>query len=262
MRIATWNVNSVRARQARLLGWLESARPDVLCLQELKCTDADFPAEAIREAGYHAAWYGQKTYNGVAILSRTPVENVVRGMGDGEEDPGARVIAGTVQGVRIISVYAPNGQEVDSAQYQYKLTWYRRLRRYLDTHHRADEPLVIAGDWNVAPADIDTYDPKAWEGQTLFTAREKEALAHLTGFGLTDTFRTLHPDSQQFSWWDYRMLAFPKNKGLRIDHLYATPPMVERLQAAGIDREARKGQQPSDHTVVWADFQDAAPAGR
>jgi exodeoxyribonuclease-3 len=257
VRIATWNVNSIRARQARLLGWLASARPDVLCLQELKCTDADFPADAVREAGYEAVWHGQKTYNGVAILARAPLTDVTRGLGDGEEEGGARVIAATVGGVRVVSCYAPNGQEVDSAQYTFKLGWYRRLRRFLDAHARADAPLALCGDWNVAPEDLDTYDPKAWEGQTLFTPREKEALAHLRGFGLTDTFRHLHPDAQQFSWWDYRMLAFPKNKGLRIDHVYATAPLLARLTAAGIDREARKGAQPSDHTPVWAEFRDA-----
>ncbi|MCI0573002.1 MAG: exodeoxyribonuclease III [Myxococcaceae bacterium] len=256
MRIFTWNVNSIRARQARLLSWLQKARPDVVCLQELKCQDGEFPADAVKEAGYHAVWHGQKTYNGVAILSRTPPTDVVKGLQDGEEEPQSRVIAATVEGVRVVSVYAPNGQEVDSEQYQYKLAWYGRLRRYLDARHRPDEALALCGDWNVAPEDIDVWDPAAWEGQTLFTAREKEALSHLCAFGLTDSFRHVHPGVQQFSWWDYRMLGFPKNRGLRIDHVLATAPLVARLTGAGVDREERKGQQPSDHAPVWAEFRD------
>lgn len=256
MKIAAWNVNSVRARLDRLVDWLKSAQPDVVCLQELKCADAEFPMEAVREAGYHAAVHGQKTYNGVAILAKTEPTDVVRGLSDGVDDSHSRLIAATVNGVRVLSVYAPNGQEVDSPAYQYKLEWYARLRRYLDARHKPGEPLVLCGDWNVAPEDIDTWDPALWEGQTLFTVRERTALKHLCAFGLTDTFRELHPTEQRFSWWDYRMLAFPKNKGLRIDHIFATAPMAERLVAADVDREARKGKQPSDHAPVWAEFKD------
>ncbi|MGZ3458274.1 MAG: exodeoxyribonuclease III [Archangium sp.] len=256
MRIAAWNVNSVRARLDRLVDWLKSAQPDVLCLQELKCADAEFPLEAVREAGYHAAVHGQKTYNGVAILAKTEPTDVVRGLSDGVDDTHARLIAATVNGVRVLSVYAPNGQEVDSEQYKYKLQWYGRLRRYLDSRHKPGEPLVLCGDWNVAPEDLDTWDPALWEGQTLFTAKERTALKELCAFGLTDTFRKLHPAEQKFSWWDYRMLAFPKNRGLRIDHIFATAPLAERLVAADVDREARKGKQPSDHAPVWAEFKD------
>ncbi|HYO56664.1 exodeoxyribonuclease III [Archangium sp.] len=256
MKIAAWNVNSVRARLDRLVDWLKSAQPDVVCLQELKCTDADFPMEAVREAGYHAAVHGQKTYNGVAILAKTEPTDVVRGLSDGVDDTHARLISATVNGVRVLSAYAPNGQEVDSEQYEYKLRWYGRLRRYLDTRHKPGEPLVLCGDWNVAPENIDVWDVALWEGQTLFTAKERAALKELCAFGLTDTFRKLHPAEQKFSWWDYRMLAFPKNKGLRIDHIFATAPLVERLVAADVDREARKGKQPSDHAPVWAEFKD------
>ncbi len=256
MKIVTWNVNSVRARQERLLSWLKAHQPDALCLQELKCVDTDFPTEAVRALGYHAALYGQKTYNGVAILSKAEPRDVVRGLADEVEDPQARVIAATVNGVRVVSVYAPNGQAVDSPAYVYKLEWYTRLRRYLDTRHKPEEPLILCGDWNVAPEPIDTYDPALWEGQTLFTLRERDALQRLCAFGLTDTFRKLHPDEQKFSWWDYRMLAFPKNKGLRIDHLFATAPLVERLVKVEIDREERKGKQPSDHAPVWVELRD------
>jgi exodeoxyribonuclease III len=254
MRIAAWNINSVRARLERLTEWLERCQPDVLCLQELKCTDAEFPLEAVRAAGYHAAVHGQKTYNGVAILARTPPTDVVCGLSDGVDDTHARLIAATVDGVRVLSAYAPNGQEVGSPAYEYKLRWYARLRRYLDTRHRPDEPLVLGGDWNVAPEDLDVWAPEQWRGQTLCTDAERAALRELCAFGLQDTFRTLHPDTRKFSWWDYRMLAFPKNRGLRIDHLLATSPLMARLAAADVDREARKGKQPSDHAPVWAEF--------
>jgi exodeoxyribonuclease-3 len=254
MKIAAWNVNSVRARLERLVEWLKRVQPDVVCLQELKCTDAEFPREAVREAGYHAAVHGQKTYNGVAILAKEEPTEVLCGLSDGVEDSHARLIAATVGGVRVLSVYAPNGQEVGSPAYVYKLEWYGRLRRYLDARHRPDEPLVLCGDWNVAPEPLDVWDPPAWEGQTLFTEKERAALRELCAFGLTDTFRQRHPGVQKFSWWDYRMLAFPKNHGLRIDHILATAPLVERLVEADVDREARKGKQPSDHAPVWAEF--------
>jgi exodeoxyribonuclease-3 len=256
MKIAAWNVNSVRARLDRLVDWLKSAQPDVVCLQELKCTDAEFPMEAVRAAGYHAVTHGQKTYNGVAILAKVEPTDVVCGLSDGVDDSHARLIAATVNGVRVVSAYAPNGQEVNSPAYEYKLQWYGRLRRYLDSRHKPGEPLVLCGDWNVAPEDIDVWDPPLWEGQTLCTPKERAALRELCAFGLTDTFRKLHPGEQRFSWWDYRMLAFPKNKGLRIDHIFATAPMAERLVAADVDREARKGKQPSDHAPVWAEFKD------
>lgn len=254
MKIATWNCNSIRARQARLLAWLASAQPDVLCLQELKCVDSDFPADALREAGYHSACYGQKTYNGVAILAKQEITDVTRGLMDEIDDQQARIIAGTVNGVRVVSVYAPNGQAVDSPAYQYKLGWYQRLRRYLDSRHRPEDRLVLCGDWNVAPEPIDVHDPVLWEGQTLFSKPEREALQNLCAFGLVDTFRKHHPEAGRYSWWDYRQLAFPKNKGLRIDHVFATPAMAEKCVAAEIDREARKGAQPSDHAPVWAEF--------
>jgi exodeoxyribonuclease III len=255
MKIASWNVNSVRARQERLVNWLKAHQPDVLCLQELKCVDADFPTEAVREVGYHAVTHGQKTYNGVAILAKTEPSDVVRGLSDGVEDSHARLIAATVNGVRVVSAYVPNGQAVDSPAYVYKLEWYARLRRYLDSRHQPDEPLVLCGDWNVAPEPIDVYDPAAWEGQTLFTLKERDALQRMCAFGLADTFRKLYPAlEKKFSWWDYRGLSFPKNLGVRIDHIFATAPLVERLVKAEIDREERKGKQPSDHAPVWAEF--------
>lgn len=254
MRIATWNVNSIRARQERLLTWLGTAKPDVLCLQELKCEESHFPFEEVGALGYHAAVHGQKTYNGVALLAREPITEVVKGLDDGVEDPQSRLIGGTIGGVRVYSVYVPNGQSVDSPAYVYKLEWFSRLRRVLDVRHKADQPLVIAGDFNVAPEPIDVWDPKLWEGQTLFSEPERSALRELMAFGLVDSLRHVRPDEQKFSWWDYRMLGFPKNRGLRIDHLLATRPIVERLVAADVDREARKGKQPSDHAPVWIEL--------
>lgn len=256
MRIATWNVNSIRARQERLLTWLGAAKPDVLCLQELKCEESQFPLEQVRALGYHAAIHGQKTYNGVALLAREPIEDVTRGLEDGVEDPQSRLIGGTVRGVRVYSVYAPNGQSVGSPAYVYKLEWFARLRRVLDVRHKPGDALVVAGDFNVAPEPIDVWDPKLWEGQTLFSEAERAALAELMGFGLTDSLRALRPGEQKFSWWDYRMLGFPKNRGLRIDHLLVSAPIAERLTAADVDREARKGSQPSDHAPVWIEFRD------
>jgi exodeoxyribonuclease III len=259
MRLFSWNINSIRARLDRLLAWLEATRPDVLCLQELKCTDEQFPAMELQAAGYTCAWYGQKTYNGVAILARGPLADVQRGLPDGADDQ-ARVIAATVDGVRVHSIYAPNGQAVGSAAYEYKLAWYGRLRRYLDEQYQADDALVLCGDFNVAPEPRDVWDPVLWEGNTLFSEPEREALRHLCQFGLVDTFRLHHPEPGRYSWWDYQQLAFPYNHGLRIDHVLATPPLAARCVDAGIDREARKGKRPSDHAPVWAEF--GADAGK
>ena len=253
MKIATWNCNSVRARKERLLAYLGSARPDVLCLQELKCQDEQFPAEEVRAAGYHVVCHGQKTYNGVAILSLLEPTHVLRGLADGGEDEQARLVAATVGPLRVVSVYAPNGQAVGTPAYEYKLAWFERLRRYLDTRHQPDELLALCGDWNVAPEPIDVHDPALWEGKVLFSGPERQALRKICAFGLTDAFRLHHPgESGHFTWWDYRMLAFPKNLGLRIDHLLLTPPVADKCTASGIDRDARKGKQPSDHAPVWA----------
>ncbi len=253
MKIAAWNVNSIRARQQRLMSWLSSFAPDVLCLQETKCTDAEFPALDLKTAGYDSVSYGQRSYNGVAIVSKWPLTDIVRGMDDDSEGQ-SRVIAATAGPVRVISAYAPNGQAVDSPAFEYKLRWYERLRRYLDTGFDKNQPIVLCGDFNVAPEPRDVHDPRLWEGQTMFTLPEREALKHVVEFGLVDTFRKHHPEDGRFSWWDYRMLAFPKNRGLRIDHLYATAPLAEKCTAADVDREARKGSLPSDHAPVWAQF--------
>jgi exodeoxyribonuclease-3 len=254
MKLATWNVNSVRARQDRLLAWLASRQPDVLCLQELKTEESGFPFAEVKAAGYEVAMAGQKTYNGVAILSRTPITDVKRGLADGVDDQQARLIAGTVDGVRIISAYVPNGQAVGTDKYAYKLAWLARLRKYLDRYTNAGEPLALCGDFNVAPEERDVHDPLAWVGETLFHIDSRNALAKVVEFGLVDTLRLHHEGPGLFSWWDYRMLGFPKNRGLRIDQIWATRPLAERCVEASIDREERKGKLPSDHAPCLAVF--------
>jgi exodeoxyribonuclease III len=256
MLFATWNVNSVRARQERLLAWLERRRPDILCLQELKVADEHFPAEALRLAGYHSAVHGQKTYNGVAILSREPAEAVVRGIADDVDDPQARLISAHVRGIDVLCAYVPNGSEVGSDKWEYKLHWLRRLRDHLTRHQRPDRPLILCGDLNIAPEPRDVHDPALWEDTVLFHPDARAALADVMAWGLLDAFRLLHSQGGLYSWWDYRMLAFPKNAGLRIDHVLITDPLRERCLSAWIDRDERKGKQPSDHAPVlveWAD---------
>lgn len=250
VKIATWNVNSIRARQDRLLSWLERHRPDVLCLQELKVQDDAFPFDALQAAGYHAAAHGQKTYNGVAILSRGPLEDVERGLGDDVDDPQARLIAATTFGVRVLSIYVPNGSEVGSEKYAYKLAWLGRLERHLARRYATTDALALCGDFNVAPDDLDVARPEAWAGSVLCHGEARAALERVRSFGLFDAFRRHHPEGHVYTWWDYRMLAFPKNDGLRIDHVFVTDRVLARSTAASVDRDERKGKQPSDHAPV------------
>lgn len=251
MTIVTWNVNSVRAREARLLAWLAARQPDVVCLQELKGTEANFPFQAVADLGYHAVVHGQPTYNGVAILSRTPPANVVRGMDDGVEDPQARLIAADVGDVRVVCVYVPNGAEPDSDKYAYKLEWLRRLRAWLARDAHPDRPVVVCGDFNIVPLDADAHDADAWRGTVLLNDAVRGRLADLLDWGLVDVFARLHPEGRLYSWWDYRNLAFPTNAGLRIDLLLATRPVADRCVEAWVDRDQRKGEKPSDHAPVW-----------
>jgi exodeoxyribonuclease III len=254
LRIASWNVNSIRARQERLLRWLEKQRPDALCLQELKVEDEGFPFDALREVGYHAVAHGQRTYNGVAILARSEPADVERGLGDGEDDPQARLIAATVSGVRVVSVYVPNGGELGSDKWAYKLRWLARLRSWLERCAVPSQPLALCGDFNVAPEARDVCDPAAWEGTVLFHPEVRAALERVTAWGLRDTLRLHRTEGGLYSWWDYRMLAFPKNRGLRIDQIWASPALAERSTGGSIDREERKGKQPSDHAPIVAEF--------
>lgn len=252
MKFATWNVNSVRARHDRLLAFLERHDPDVVCLQETKVVDDAFPTEAIRRAGYAATVLGQKTYNGVAILSRHPVQNVKRGFDDGKEDAEARLLTASVEGIRFVCVYVPNGRAVGSETYAHKLDWMARLGRFLEKDSTPRSPLAVLGDFNVAPADIDVHDPDAWRGEILCSERERQAFEDLKAWGLTDSFQSLYPDEAKFTWWDYRQLGFPKNHGLRIDHILLTQPLVERLADVVVDRDERKGKGASDHAPVLA----------
>jgi exodeoxyribonuclease-3 len=255
MKIATWNVNSIRIRQERVLAWLAAEAPDVLCLQELKAMEEQFSIIDFQALGYEAAVYGQRTYNGVAILARSPLAQVERGI-DTEEDPQARFIAATIGGIRVASVYVPNGEAVGSEKFAYKLAWMARLRAYVAAHLAEGVPLLLCGDFNVAPAPIDVHDPALWEGHVLYSREERAAFAELLATGLVDLVRELNPDQPLFTWWDYRQLAFPKNHGLRIDHVLAAPALRPRVLAARVDRQARKGKLPSDHAPVVVELKD------
>lgn len=251
MRVASWNINSLRKRQDRLFEWLERTKPDVVCLQETKCTDDQFPVLALQAVGYQSAYHGEKSYNGVAILAKSQLGGVRAAMCDEVVDPQARVIAANVGKLRVYSIYAPNGQAVGSAAYKYKLNWYQRLH---DCLTQDKDNLVVCGDFNVAPEDIDVYDPQLWRGAIMCSDGERAAFQHLCEIGLRDTFRLHHQETGHFTWWDYRMLAFPKNRGLRIDTVLATGELAKKCTNAGIDREMRKGHDPSDHAPIWAEF--------
>ena len=252
MKLATWNINSIRAREDRLRTWLDREKPDVLCLQETKVEDAGFPIEALRKAGYEVAIFGQRSYNGVAIASTAPLTDVSCGLGDDPADDEARLIAATTHGMRVVCVYVPNGQDLASDRYPYKLAWFQRLRAYLDRTTSADQPVALCGDMNVTPDDRDVWSPERWQNQIHCSPPERAALADVAAFGLTDAFRHHHGDEKLYSWWDYRGVAFFKDQGLRIDLIYLSAPLLARCTACGIDRSARKGQDASDHAPVVA----------
>ncbi len=254
MKIATWNVNSVRSRLERLIAFLGRHDPDIVCLQELKTTEENFPFDEIKAAGYHSAIFGQKTYNGVAILSKSEPSDVSRSMTDGAEDPQARLISADVAGVRIISGYFPNGGTVGSDKWEYKLDWMKRLGAYLEKHHKKSEALLLCGDTNIALDDKDVANPESWAETVLCHPEGRAALNDVIAWGLHDVFREKNPDGGLYSWWDYRMLGFPKNDGLRIDHILATSSLAKKCTAAVIDRDERKGSKPSDHAPVIAEF--------
>jgi exodeoxyribonuclease-3 len=252
MRIASWNINSLRRRQDRLFAWLEDFKPDIVCLQETKCTDEQFPELALRSAGYYSGYHGEKSYNGVAILSKTKLHDVRASLCDEVADPQARVISATIDKLRVYSIYAPNGQTVGSPAFEYKLKWYGRLRDCLTKEQTAN--LIVCGDFNVAPEDRDVYDPELWRGAIMCSDAERAALRQICQLGLRDTLRLHHQETGLFSWWDYRMLGFPKNRGLRIDAVLAGERLAKNCTDAGVDREMRKGKETSDHAPVWAEF--------
>jgi len=248
MRLATWNVNSVRARLDRVLAWLSRHEPDLLALQETKVVDDAFPRLEIESLGYRVETYGQKTYNGVALLSRTPLEDVTRGLTG--EDPDARVIGARAGGIRVLNLYVPNGQEVGSEKYAGKLLWLDRLRSRLEEEHSPSEPLLLCGDFNIAPEDRDVYDPRRWKGKVLCSEPERERFRALLEWGLVDAIRSRTEEGGIYTWWDYRLSAFRRDWGLRIDHFLITNPLVSRVTSFTVDREERGGEQPSDHAPV------------
>jgi len=253
VKLATWNVNSLKVRLPQVLDWLAQHRPDALCLQETKLEDANFPRAELEAAGYQAAFSGQKTYNGVAILSRKPVTEVIAGI-PGYADPQKRVIAATLDGVRVVCGYMPNGESVESDKYRYKLEWYAALTGWLRDELQRHPKLALLGDFNIAPADADVHDPQAWAGKVLCSEPERAAFGALVALGLSDTFRQFQQPERSYSWWDYRMNAFRRKIGLRIDHILASKPLAATCTSALIDTAPRGNERPSDHAPVVAEF--------
>lgn len=258
MRIATWNVNSVKAHLDAVLAWLKEAKPDVVCLQEIKCEDHAFPAPAFEELGYSCAVHGQKTYNGVALLSRFTLEDVEKGLPGGDGDDHARFIAATVLGpkvVRVASLYLPNGNPAPGPKYDYKLAWMKRLEAYARKALLLEEPFVLAGDYNVIPDARDARFPENWKTDALFLPQSRAAFASLKAIGLTDGYRAIHPlKTGVYSFWDYQAGAWQKDNGILIDHLLLSPQAADRLAGAEIHKHVRGWEKPSDHVPVWADF--------
>ena len=255
MKIASWNVNSLKVRLPQLIEWLDLCRPDLVCLQETKLEDRNFPRAEIEAAGYAVCFSGQKTYNGVALLSRHPLREIVYG-NPYFPDTQKRLVSATIGTTRVVCVYVPNGQTVGSDKYRYKLDWLRGLMDWLGEERAIYPRLIVAGDFNIAPEDRDVYDPVAWAGQVLCSDAERAAFGELLALGLKDSFRLFDQPEKTYSWWDYRMLGFQKNNGLRIDHILLSTALAERCRAAGVEREIRKWERPSDHAPVTAEVAD------
>lgn len=253
LKIATWNVNSLRVRLPQVLDWISSYQPDVIALQETKLMDADFPAAEINAAGYQVVFSGQKTYNGVAILSRIPLAEVVTDFPE-LQDHQRRVLAATWNDVRIINLYVPNGESVDSEKYQYKLNWLHHLDLFLKHELEKYKKMIVLGDFNIAPEEADVHDPDLWRGRVLFSDKERAAFQDILKLGFKDCFR-LHPQPEKsYSWWDYRMNAFKRNLGLRIDHILSSHVLAAHCKRCVIDKDPRLNERPSDHTIVIAEF--------
>lgn len=251
MLIATWNVNSLKARLDRVTQWVTENQPDVLCMQETKMKDEVFPALTFAEMGYESAHFGQGQWNGVAIISKVGLTDVVNNFAKPiEPDHEARIISATCGGVKVVCVYVPNGRALEDDHYKYKLGWMKKLRQHADAIAKPNDRLVIGGDFNIAPTDEDVWDVTKFEGATHVSAPERKVFAELCEWGLTDAFRGLHPESKVFSWWDYRNGSFHKGEGMRIDFLLATKSLMSDVEASSIDRNARKGEKPSDHVPV------------
>jgi len=253
VKIATWNVNSLRVRLPQVLDWLRANEPDVLCIQETKLKDEDFPSDDIDALGYHSAFAGQKTYNGVAVLSRRPMEGVEMDI-PGLDDPQRRVLSAGVGSIRVLNLYVPNGQEVGSDKYEYKLDWLAHLVKYAKKLKTENPSTVICGDFNIAPEDRDVHDPEAWRGKVLCSERERAAFRELAAAGFHDTFRKFDQPENTFSWWDYRAAAFRRNRGLRIDHILCSDALYDHATSCTVDTAPRKLERPSDHAPVVAEF--------
>lgn len=254
MKIATWNINGVKARLETVRTWLRAASPDIACFQEIKSVDENFPAEAFEELGYNVAVHGQKGFNGVALLSKLPFDEVVRGLPGDDDDVQARYIEGVVSissgVVRVVNIYLPNGNPIDSGKFPYKLFWMERLRARIEELLTYEEPFVVAGDYNVIPTPEDVYDPAAWQNDALFRPESRAHFRALLNLGLTDAFRACHDEPHQFTFWDYQAGAWQKNHGLRIDHFLLSPQAADRLESCDIDSEPRGWEKPSDHVPV------------
>ena len=253
MKIATWNVNSIRVRLPHITDWLSTQQPDVLCLQETKVIDELFPAEALQEVGYESIYCGQKTYNGVAILSKSTAEDVLR-QPEILKDEQQRCIIATFDNIRVINVYVPNGSEVGADKYQYKLRWLKQLHAHLKKELKLYERLAIVGDYNIAPEDNDVHDPEAWQGSVLVSDKERDAFQGMIAMGLVDLFRQFEQEEGSYSWWDYRAAAFRRNRGLRIDHILCSETLSQQCHSCVIDKEPRSWEKPSDHAPVIAEF--------
>ena len=261
MIIASWNVNSIKARLPRVTEWLSEFKPDVLLLQELKCIDDDFPREEIKTLGYHIETHGQKTYNGVAILSKYPIENVIRGLKgaenagpDGGDDIQARYIEASIKGIRVGAIYLPNGNPTPSGKYDYKLLWMDRLIRHAQELLKSEQIFLLGGDYNIIPKDIDCYAPQRFEKDALCLPQSRDRYYSLLNLGLTDALRQIKPAGEQYTYWDYQGGAWNKDHGIRIDHLLLSPRAADILKDAGIDRSPRGKERPSDHTPIWCEF--------
>lgn len=252
-KIATWNVNSLKVRLPHVLDWLDTAQPEVLALQETKTVDENFPIEAIQEAGYQAAFIGQKTYNGVAVICKSEPEVIASAIPDFDDEQ-RRVLAVSQSGVTVLNLYVPNGSEVGSEKYRYKLDWFSRLHPFIDSLQQMNSKVIILGDFNIAPEDRDVHDPAEWEGSVLVSDAERAEFRKLLDAGFTDCYRKFEQEEQSFSWWDYRAAAFRRNRGLRIDHILASQDLAGQCQRCYIDKAPRKLERPSDHTPVVAEF--------
>lgn len=254
-KLASWNVNSLKVRLEHVIDWLRKTETDLLALQETKLTDEHFPEAVFQELGYHVVYSGQKTYNGVAVISRYPIKEVQTDI-DGFVDEQRRILAVTINDLRLINLYVPNGSEVGSEKYQYKLAWLKEVLAFIEMELQRYPKLAVVGDFNIAPADIDVHDPAEWEGSVMLSAQERQAFETLVDMGLTDSFRHKHPEKATFSWWDYRQASFRRNRGLRIDHILLSHALLNQCEQSDIDVEPRKLQRPSDHAPVWVTLED------